>query len=118
MNTEYAAAAFLLLLPLAFNTFFFLLARSFDYPAILRSPTAVILARFQAGGVRLKLLCPSEGSRSHTERAFLVEAAMKGRLLVRTGSLVRARAGSPCSQVLITPKGSMGPCELRASHQL
>jgi hypothetical protein len=56
MNTEYAAGAFLLLLPLAFNAFFFLLARSFDYPAILRSPTDEILARFQAGGVRLRLL--------------------------------------------------------------
>jgi hypothetical protein len=56
MNTEYAAGAILVLLPLAFNALFFLLARGFDYPAILRSPTADILSRFQAGGVRLKLL--------------------------------------------------------------
>jgi hypothetical protein len=56
MNIERAAGAFLLILPLAFNAFFFLLARRFDYPDILRSPTAEILSRFQAGGVRLKLL--------------------------------------------------------------
>lgn len=56
MNTEYAAGALLVLLPLAFNALFFLLARGFDYPAILRRPTADILSRFQAGGVRLKLL--------------------------------------------------------------
>jgi hypothetical protein len=56
MNIEDAASAFLILLPIAFNAFFFLLARLFDYPDILRSPTASILSRFQAGGVRLKLV--------------------------------------------------------------
>ncbi|MGN6175007.1 MAG: DUF4386 domain-containing protein [Streptosporangiaceae bacterium] len=56
MNTERAAGTLLLFLPLAFNLFFFLLARGFDYPAILRSPAAEVLSRFQAGGVRLKLL--------------------------------------------------------------
>jgi hypothetical protein len=56
MNTEHAAGALLVSLPLAFNALFFLLARGFDYPAILRRPTADILSRFQAGGVRLKLL--------------------------------------------------------------
>ena len=56
MNTEHAVGALLVLLPLTFNASFFLLARGFDYPAILRSPTADILSRFHAGGVRLKLL--------------------------------------------------------------
>jgi uncharacterized protein DUF4386 len=56
VNVERTAGTFLLILPLAFNLFFFLLARSFDYPDILRSPTGDILSRFQAGGVRLKLL--------------------------------------------------------------
>lgn len=56
MNTEYAAGTLLVSLPLAFNALFFLLARGFDYPAILRRPTADILSRLQAGGVRLKLL--------------------------------------------------------------
>jgi hypothetical protein len=56
VNVERVAGAFLLSLPLAFNLFFFLLARRFDYPNILRSPTEDILRRFQAGGVHLKLL--------------------------------------------------------------
>ena len=56
MNIEDAAGAFLILLPVAFNAFFFLLARLFDYPDILRSPTASILGRYEAGGVRLKLI--------------------------------------------------------------
>ncbi len=56
MNVERAAGALLIFLPLAFNAFFFLLARRFDYPDILRSPTDEILRRFQAGGVELKLL--------------------------------------------------------------
>ncbi len=55
-NVEYAAAGFLIGLPVAFNLFFFALARGFDYPDILRRPTEEILGRFQAGGVRLKLL--------------------------------------------------------------
>jgi hypothetical protein len=56
VTVERAAGALLILLPLAFNAFFFLLARRFDYPDILRSPTKDILSRFQAGGVSLKLV--------------------------------------------------------------
>jgi Domain of unknown function (DUF4386) len=56
VNVERAAGALLIFVPLAFNAFFFLLGRRFDYPDILRSPTGDILRRFQAGGVGLKLL--------------------------------------------------------------
>jgi hypothetical protein len=56
VNIERAAGVLLILLPLAFNAFFLLLARRFDYPDILRSPTEDVLSRFQAGGVSLKLL--------------------------------------------------------------
>jgi len=56
VNVERAAGALLIPLPLAFNAFFLLLGRRFDYPDILRSPTGDILRRFQAGGVGLKLL--------------------------------------------------------------
>jgi hypothetical protein len=56
LNLDRAAGALLVGLPIAFNLFFFLLGRFFDYPGILRSPVGTILSRFQAGGVRLKLL--------------------------------------------------------------
>ncbi|HEY8471535.1 MAG TPA: DUF4386 domain-containing protein [Natronosporangium sp.] len=56
MSVERTAGALLILLPLAFNGCFFLLARRFDYPDILRRRTEDILRRFQAGGVALKLL--------------------------------------------------------------
>src|SRR5207342_16831 len=56
MSVDDAAGALLLVVPLAFNLFFFLLARGFDYPDILRRPTGEVLSRFQAGGVSLKLL--------------------------------------------------------------
>ena len=56
MTTTVAAGAFLIVLPLAFNGFFLLLGRRFDYPDILRRPTEDILNRFQAGGVGLKLV--------------------------------------------------------------
>jgi hypothetical protein len=56
LTIKYAAGALLIILPLAFNLFFLLLARRFDYPNILRSPTEEVLSRFTAGGVSLKLL--------------------------------------------------------------
>jgi hypothetical protein len=56
VNVERTAGALLIVLPLAFNLFFLLLSRRFDYPNILRSPTEDILSRFQAGGVRLKVI--------------------------------------------------------------
>jgi Domain of unknown function (DUF4386) len=56
VTVEAAAGAFLTVLPLAFNGFFLLLGRRFDYPDILRRPTEEILTRFQAGGVGLKLV--------------------------------------------------------------
>jgi hypothetical protein len=56
VNIERAAGVFLIVLPLAFNAFFLLLGRRFDYPNILRRPTEDILNRFHAGGVGLKLL--------------------------------------------------------------
>ena len=56
MNIQNAAGVLLIILPLAFNLFFFLLGRRFDYPNILRSRTEDVLSRFQAGGISLKLL--------------------------------------------------------------
>jgi hypothetical protein len=44
------------LLPLAFNAAFARLAATFDYPDVLREPTAVVLARFRSGGTPLILL--------------------------------------------------------------
>lgn len=46
----------LIALPIAFNLLFFMLARSFEYPDILRKPTAYIMERFSAGGARLVML--------------------------------------------------------------
>jgi hypothetical protein len=43
-------------LSLAFNSAFALLAARFDYPDILREPTADVLAKFRAGGTSLVLL--------------------------------------------------------------
>ena len=47
------AAALLILLPIAFTVCFTLLQLRFEYPDILRQPTADILAKFQAGGPSL-----------------------------------------------------------------
>ncbi|MET0843784.1 MAG: DUF4386 domain-containing protein [Mycetocola sp.] len=56
MLAAVAAGVLLIVLPIAFNAAFVLLAKAFDYPDILRRPTAEILSRFRAGGSRLVLL--------------------------------------------------------------
>ena len=55
MSLERVTGLLLIAMPIAFNLFFFLLGRTFDYPNILRQPTGEILQRFQAGGTALKL---------------------------------------------------------------
>src|SRR3954462_12344132 len=56
MSTETAAGVLLVVLPVAFNAGFGLLAARFDYPDILRRPTSEVLARFRDGGTPLILL--------------------------------------------------------------
>jgi Domain of unknown function (DUF4386) len=56
MVVERTAGVLLVVLPVMFNLCFALLARSFDYPDILRRPTSEVLSRFRAGGARLLLL--------------------------------------------------------------
>jgi hypothetical protein len=46
----------LVIIPVAFNTTFFLLQKAFEYPDILRKPTDTILRRFNAGGMPLRRL--------------------------------------------------------------
>src|SRR5687767_4757331 len=55
MTLERVTGLLLIVMPIGFNLFFFLLGRRFDYPAILRQPTGEILRRFQGGGTALKL---------------------------------------------------------------
>lgn len=56
MSTTTAAAALLIAVPITFNVAFALLATRFDYPDVLREPTAEVLARFRAGGTSLVML--------------------------------------------------------------
>jgi Domain of unknown function (DUF4386) len=53
MSNEVVSGVLLIVLPIAYNLLFTLLARSFDYPDILRRPTTDVLERFMAGGSRL-----------------------------------------------------------------
>ncbi len=55
MTTQEFAGLLLIVLPVAYNLLYTLLARSFDYPDILRRPTVEVLERFEAGGSRLIL---------------------------------------------------------------
>ncbi|SBS71881.1 DUF4386 domain-containing protein [uncultured Microbacterium sp.] len=50
------AGTLLIAVPIAFNATFAALAVKFDYPNILRKPTADVLAKFSAGGSALVLL--------------------------------------------------------------
>jgi hypothetical protein len=85
MNIDDAAGVFLLVLPIAFNAFFTLLARGFDYPDVLRSPTEEILRRFLAGGDRLKLLWFGF---MLTAALFAPLAVLMGQVLARDGLAV------------------------------
>ena len=69
------AVRILIALPLAFNTAFALLGARFDYPYVLREPTAVVLDRFRAGGTGLVLLW----------WAFAMTAVLLAPLAVLTG---------------------------------
>ena len=53
MTTEVVTGILLIVLPVAYNGLYTMLARSFDYPDILRRPTKEVLDRFAAGGPRL-----------------------------------------------------------------
>lgn len=55
MTTEVVTGILLIVLPVAYNGLYTLLARSFDYPGILRRPTAEVLEKFVAGGSTLLL---------------------------------------------------------------
>ena len=55
MGVEAIAAAVLIGVPIAFNAAFFELARTFDYPNVLRREPDEILRRFAAGGAGLIL---------------------------------------------------------------
>jgi hypothetical protein len=56
VTTEFLTGILLIVLPIAYNSLYTMLARSFDYPDILRRPTAEVLERFADGGSRLILI--------------------------------------------------------------
>jgi hypothetical protein len=56
VDTATAAAVLLIVMPVAFNVAFGMLAARFDYPDILRRPSGEVLARFRDGGTGLILL--------------------------------------------------------------
>ena len=56
MSTATVAGLLLIVVSIAFNAAFALLAARFDYPDILREPTADVLTKFRAGGTALVLL--------------------------------------------------------------
>lgn len=56
MSAATAAGVLLIAMPLAFNVTFGMLASRFDYPDVLRLPTAEVLSRFRDGGRGLILL--------------------------------------------------------------
>jgi hypothetical protein len=56
MSAATVAGLLLIAVPLSFNAAFALLAARFDYPDVLRRPTADVLEAFRAGGTSLLLL--------------------------------------------------------------
>jgi hypothetical protein len=78
MSAVTIAALLLIAVPLAFNAAFALLAARFDYPDVLRKPTAEVLTDFHAGGARLVL----------TWWAFALTALLMAPLVVLTSRAI------------------------------
>jgi hypothetical protein len=55
VTSDLVTGILLIVLPIAYNGLYTGLARSFDYPDILRRPTTEVLERFAAGGSKLVL---------------------------------------------------------------
>ena len=55
MDSRIVLGASLIAIPVLFNVIFGILAKNFDYPNILRFPTAEVLEKFSAGGSKLVL---------------------------------------------------------------
>lgn len=86
MTTRVVTGVLLVLLPVTYNLLYTVLARSFEYPDILRRPTSEVLERYTAGGSRLVL----------TWWAF----AMSAVLLAPTAVLVSATLHDSNSTIL------------------
>jgi hypothetical protein len=88
----------LIALPVAFNAAFAALAKKFDYPDILRRPTAEVLRRFRAGGSGLVVLWWSFAMTAVllVPLAALVPAALPGAdpTLLTVGTVVGVLAGT------------------------
>jgi hypothetical protein len=87
VTTEVFTGVLLIVLPVAYNGLYTVLARSFDYPDILRRPTAEVLNHFAAGGSTLLL----------TWWAFALSAV----LLAPTAVLVSATFADANSTLLL-----------------
>jgi hypothetical protein len=87
MSIVTVAGILLVALPIAFNAAFAALAATFDYPEILRRPTAEILDRFRRGGTKLVLLWWGFAMTA----VLLVPLAV---VLASEGALRRSAAGS------------------------
>lgn len=74
------AGILLITVPVAFNAAFAALAAKFDYPNILRRPTAEVLQKFRAGGAGLVLLWWGFAMTAAmlTPLAILVSVSLKG----------------------------------------
>src|SRR5215210_5128375 len=84
MSTATVAGLCLIVLPVAFNVAFGLLAARFDYPDILRRPTGEVLARFREGGTALVLIW----------WAFMLTAVLLAPVVVLLTTAIGAADGS------------------------
>ena len=97
-TTSLVTSILLIALPVAFNAAFAALAAVFDYPDILRRPTAEVLERFRAGGSRLVLLWWGFAMTAvlFTPLAVLLAATLDGAdvVLLTVGAVVGVLAGA------------------------
>ena len=86
-----ATGALLIVVPLGFTVCFTLLQQLFEYPDILRQPTAAILAKFAAGGAPLVAVWYAL---TLTAVAFIPLTVLVHRVLASRGELVLLWVGT------------------------
>ena len=97
-SSSLVTSILLIALPVAFNAAFAALNAMFDYPDILRRPTAEVLERFRRGGSRLVLLWWGFAMTAvlFAPLAVLLAAALEGAdpVLLAVGAAVGVLAGA------------------------
>jgi hypothetical protein len=117
MSTATLAGLLLIVMPVAFNVAFGMLAARFDYPDILRRPTDEVLSRFEAGGTVTapEPMPAASGQVARARRGPRADAGNHVPRAWRRGLRVHVRVAEVDAWVIVEVAGSEPEAELLCS---